>query len=239
MSIGSPGRPSSSTTEPCASSSSCLMVRRVRPSSTLSFTGMSMIISRSRALTPSAFALSGWNTSAPALRGVAIGLASAVGAAACSASASAHGSASAVAVAACSFRSSAASGLAADFAAFFTVGLLMVGFLGCWQVPFDKDFGGSAVRVGMVDDALHAQRALILVAAVLTLEHRHAADARGHRFRQFDRQHVAHLQRAHLADAAGYRDEFGHQVHFGVAQLAGHALGPRLIVALVRADGRV
>src|SRR5690349_5175214 len=201
MSIGSAGSPSSSTTEPCASSSSCLMVRRVRPSSTLSFTGMSMIISRSRALTPSAFALSGWNTSAPALRGVAIGLASAVGAAACSASASAHGSASAVAMAACSFRSSAASGLAADFAALF-----MVGFLGCRQVPFDKDFGGSAVRVGMVDDALHAQRALILVAAVLTLEHRHAADARGHRFRQFDRQHVAHLQRAHLADAAGYRD---------------------------------
>src|SRR6185437_14219762 len=184
-------------------------------SSTLSFTGMSMIISRSRAFTPSALALSGWNTSAPALRGVdAAVFPSSACAAPCSASASAHGSASAAGLPACSFKAAAASGLAADL-----LDLLMVGFLGRRHGPLGEDIGGIAVRVGMVDRTQHPQRTLVLVAAVFALEHRYAIHARGHGFGQVDRQHVAHLQRAHLADAARHRDELGDNVHFGMPEL--------------------
>jgi hypothetical protein len=43
-SIGSPARVSSSTTEPCASCRMCLIGMRVRPSSTVSCTGMSRIM---------------------------------------------------------------------------------------------------------------------------------------------------------------------------------------------------
>src|SRR5690606_21442846 len=51
-SIGSPARPSSSTTEPCASCSRFLIAILVRPSSTVSWTGMSRMKSISLGVSP-------------------------------------------------------------------------------------------------------------------------------------------------------------------------------------------
>ncbi len=95
--MGSPASPSSSMTDPWASSRSCLMVMRVRPSSTVSLTGMSMTISRSRMVPlvcPLSSGLKTWALadSAWALEVAAWGEGGVASLATCSASASAQGS---------------------------------------------------------------------------------------------------------------------------------------------------
>src|SRR5690606_23821841 len=233
MSMGSPASPSSSTTEPWPSCSRFLMVSRVRPSSTVSWTGTSMIRSMSLPVLPAVLAR-GLNTEPPA--GLAAAAAASAGgapAAACSAMALAQSS--------CGFKPSAwvAGAPAADCSASASA-QSSAGRAGepgsAWPGrSFVSVMVGSLVRVAFVSkQVLDAQRVLAVEDAVAAFHQRHAIDAGDHFLGHVDRQYIARLQAHQLADGRGDGGEFGRQLDVGAAHLARQLLCPALVHFLER-----
>src|SRR5690554_1864820 len=220
-SIGSPARPSSSTTEPCASCSRLRIDSLVRPSSTVSCTGMSRIMSKS--FIDPARALPAPKSSNRWLAGLAWYGDSPSSAAAASSSATRCASASGPAsAAACSAMAAAQSSSVIAVSSVWLSAMVLSGFR-----------GGVAFVLFLGDETLHPDCVMPVLRAEAATDHGNPVDFHRQAFRHVEGNDVADPQVDDVAQGHLRAAELRRRRHVGRLQLVRQQLDPAVVLGQV------